>query len=72
MKTLTRVIGAVVVCVILALGVLSITGNFDPHARTPGLWLKGDVTSFPADWTFADQYRTILGRPIPGIPSHTR
>jgi hypothetical protein len=27
----------------------------------PGrLWLKGDVQSFPVDWTFADKYQTIM------------
>lgn len=59
MKTLLKVVGAIVLCVVLALVVLSITG-LDAHQRRPGLWLKGDVQSFPADWTFADKYRTIM------------
>ena len=59
MKTLLKVVGAIVACVILALLVLSITG-LDPHQRRAGLWLKGDVQNFPADWTFADKYQTIM------------
>ena len=59
MKILVKVVGAIVACVILALVVLSITG-LDPNQRRPGLWLKGNVQSFPADWTFADKYRTIM------------
>jgi hypothetical protein len=58
MKIMLKVAGAIVVCVILALVVLSITG-LDPHQRRAGLWLKGDVQSFPTDWTFANKYRTI-------------
>jgi hypothetical protein len=82
MKTLLKIVGAIVVCVVLALVILSITG-LDPWSpvprnrtglrsestglnlsawaawRRPGLWLKGDVQNFPADWTFADKYQTI-------------
>ncbi len=58
MKTMLKVVGAIVVCAVLALVVLSITG-LDPNQRRAGLWLKGDGQSFPADWTFADKYRTI-------------
>lgn len=59
MKTLLKVAGVIVACVVLALVILSITG-LDAHQRRPGLWLKGDVQSFPSDWTFADKYRTIM------------
>lgn len=59
MKILLRVIGAIVACAILALVILSITG-LDPNQRRAGLWLKGDATSFPADWTFADRHPTLL------------
>ncbi len=59
MKILLKVIGAVVACVILVLVVLSITG-LDPKERQPGLWLKGDVSSLPADWAFADKKSTLL------------
>jgi hypothetical protein len=59
MKILLKVIGGVAVCVILALVALSITG-LDPKERRPGLWLKGDVSSLPADWAFADKNTTLL------------
>jgi F420H(2)-dependent quinone reductase len=59
MKILLKVVGVIVACVILALVILSITG-LDPNQRRAGLWLKGDVTSFPADWTFADKHPTLL------------
>ena len=59
MKMLLKVIGAIITCVILALVVLSITG-LDARQRRAGLWLKGDVASFPADWSFADKYQTIM------------
>jgi hypothetical protein len=59
MKTLIKVVGAILACVFVVLVVLSMTG-LDPNQRRPGLWLKGDVQSFPADWTFADKYQTIL------------
>jgi hypothetical protein len=59
MKILLKVVAAIVVCVILVLVVLSITG-LDAKARRAGLWLKGDVANFPSDWTFADQYQTIM------------
>lgn len=48
MKTLLKVVGAIVLCVVLALVILSITG-LDAHQRRPGLWLRGNVQSFPAD-----------------------
>jgi F420H(2)-dependent quinone reductase len=59
MKILLKVVGVIVACAILALVVLSITG-LDPNQRRAGLWLKGDVTSFPVDWAFADKYQTVM------------
>jgi hypothetical protein len=59
MKILLKVVGAIVACAILALAVFSITG-LDPNQRRAGLWLKGDVETFPADWAFADKYQTLL------------
>jgi hypothetical protein len=59
MKILLKVVGAIVACVILALVVLSITG-LDAKQHRAGLWLKGDVQNFPADWMFADKYQTIM------------
>lgn len=64
MKTLAKIIGAIIVCLALALVVLRITG-FDPVGDTPGprnypgLWLSGDVVTTPvADWSFLSQYKT--------------
>jgi hypothetical protein len=59
MKILVKVVGGIVVCVMLALVILSVTG-LDPKVRRAGLWLRGDVQSFPADWTFADKNQTIM------------
>ena len=54
MKTLSKIIGAIIVCLILFLGVTRVTG-FEPHNRTPGLWLKGNLITTPvADWSFTD------------------
>jgi hypothetical protein len=54
MKTLLKILGAILVCLILFLAVARITG-FGPHDRTPGLWLKGNLVTTPvADWSFTD------------------
>lgn len=59
MKTFLRTVGILVVCFIVLLVVLSITG-FGPHGRTPGLWLKGNVVTTPVtDWSFTDNIPTI-------------
>jgi len=59
MKTFWKVVGAIVVCLLLLLLVLSITG-FGPRARTPGLWLKGGLVTTPVtDWSFTDKIPTI-------------
>jgi hypothetical protein len=64
MKTVAKIVGAILVCLALALVVLRITG-LDPIGNTPGpgnypgLWLSGKVVSTPVtDWSFATQYRT--------------
>lgn len=64
MKTLAKIVGAIVACLVLALGVLRATG-FSPIGDTPGpgnypgLWLKGEVVTAPVtDWSFASQYKT--------------
>jgi hypothetical protein len=59
MKILLKVVGVIVACAILALVILSITG-LDPNQRRPGLWLKGNPASFPADWSFANNHPTLL------------
>ena len=46
------------VCLILVLVVLRVTG-LDPQERRPGLWLTGDVVTTPVtDWSFVAQYPT--------------
>lgn len=58
MKTLITIVGIIVVCVVVAVGVLRITG-YPPHDRTPGLWLKGQLVTTPVqDWTFIRPYPT--------------
>lgn len=59
MKTFVKVIGILIVCIIVVLVVLRVTG-FGPHGRTPGLWLSGTVvTTQVTDWSFAEKYRTL-------------
>lgn len=64
MKSLAKIVGAILACLVLALVVLRITG-FNPIGDTPGpgnypgLWLSGNVVTTPvADWSFASQYKT--------------
>jgi hypothetical protein len=69
MKTLLKVVAATVICLVLLLLVLRITG-FEPRTcsniyesracRLPGLWLKGDLVTTPvSDWSFTDKIPTI-------------
>jgi hypothetical protein len=59
MKTLGRLIVALVIVVVIALVVLRITG-LDPKDRRPGLWLSGTVASAPvADWSFTNSVPVI-------------
>jgi hypothetical protein len=59
MKTLLKIVGGIVVLLILVLVVLSITG-FEPKARRPGLWIKGDLVTTPvSDWSYTNKIRTI-------------
>lgn len=59
MKTFLRTLGVIVICLVLLLIVLSVTG-FGPHGRTPGLWLKGNVVTTPVtDWSFTDQIPVV-------------
>src|SRR6204780_3118354 len=64
MKPIAKIAGAILVCLVLVLVVLRITG-FNPIGDTPGrgnypgLWLSGKVVDRPVtDWSFATQYRT--------------
>ncbi|HWY75628.1 MAG TPA: hypothetical protein VN281_08420 [Verrucomicrobiae bacterium] len=67
MKTLLKIAGGIVVCVVLLLVILRFTG-FEPGAcpdpgaswtcRVPGLWLRGNLVTTPVtDWSFTDQYQ---------------
>lgn len=59
MKTLLKIAGVIVVCLVLLLVALSITG-FEPRQRTPGLWLTGNVVTTPVtDWSFTDQVSSV-------------
>ena len=59
MKTLLKILGVILVCLILFLAIARITG-FGPHDRTPGLWLEGNLVTTPvADWSFTDRIPTI-------------
>ena len=59
MKTLLKIVGAIVVCLALVLVVLRITG-LNPNDRIPGLWLTGDLVTTPVtDWSFTDKVPTI-------------
>ena len=59
MKTVLKMAGAIVICLVLLLVVVSITG-FEPRQRTPGLWLKGNLVTTPvSDWSFTDQVSTV-------------
>jgi hypothetical protein len=59
MKTVLKIAALIVVCVVLLLVVLSITG-LEPRQRTPGLWLKGNVVTTPVtDWSFTDKVDTV-------------
>ena len=59
MKTVLKIAGATVICLVLLLVVVSITG-FEPRQRTPGLWLKGNLVTTPvSDWSFTDQVSTV-------------
>ena len=54
MKRLLQILGAILVCLIVLLVALSMTG-FGPHDRTAGLWLKGNVVTTPVtDWSFTE------------------
>jgi len=64
MKTLAKIVGAVLVCLVLVLIALRVTG-FNPTGDTPGrgnypgLWLSGTVVTTPVtDWSFVSQYKT--------------
>ncbi|MGA7796292.1 MAG: hypothetical protein WCA19_24950 [Candidatus Acidiferrales bacterium] len=59
MKILLKIVGGILVCLALLLGVLRITG-LNPHDGIPGLWLTGDLVTTPVtDWSFLDNVPNI-------------
>ena len=59
MKTLLKIIGTIIICLVALLLVLRVTG-FEPHGATPGLWLKGQIVTTPVvDWSFTDKIPVI-------------
>ena len=55
MKTLLKVLGVILVCLVLLLIAARING-FEPAERRPGLWLKGELVTTPVtDWSFVNQ-----------------
>ena len=65
MKTLLKIVGAIVICMALLLATLRATG-LNPHGDTPGrgsypgLWLSGNLVTTPvADWSFTDSIQTV-------------
>jgi len=59
MKTLSKVLGLIVVGLVLLLVVLRITG-FGPSGPRPGLWLKGDLVTTPvSDWSFTNNIHDV-------------
>jgi hypothetical protein len=59
MGTLLKIVGTVLICFILLLVMLRITG-LEPRDTTPGLWLKGNLVTSPvADWSFTDKFQTV-------------
>jgi len=58
MKALLKFVLGIVACLVLALVVLRITG-LNPHGRTPGLWLTGNLVTTPVtDWSFTNKILT--------------
>jgi len=59
MKILAKILGGIVVCLIVLLVIFRITG-LNPHDRTPGLWLSGNLVTTPVtDWSFVNQVPNI-------------
>jgi hypothetical protein len=59
MKTLGKILGVVLVCLVLLLIAARING-FEPDERRPGLWLKGELVTAPVtDWSFANQIKSV-------------
>ena len=59
MKTLLKFVGVILVGLVVLLAVARVTG-FEPSARRPGLWLKGELVTTPVtDWSFTDKVQNV-------------
>jgi hypothetical protein len=59
MKTLLKLVGVILVCLVLLVGVAR-TAGFEPNGPRRGLWLKGDLVTTPvADWSFTDNIQNV-------------
>src|SRR5262245_3506846 len=59
MKTLGRILAALLVVALIALAVLRVVG-LNPKAQRAGLWLSGDAVTAPVnDWSFTDSIQEI-------------
>ena len=59
MKSLLKIVGGLLVCLIVLLGVLWVTG-LPPQGGRPGLWIKGNLVTTPVtDWSWTNQYPYI-------------
>ena len=60
MKTLLKVVGVILGCLVVLLVVARITGLEPTSAGRPGLWLKGALITTPvSDWSFTDKVQNI-------------
>jgi hypothetical protein len=58
-KTLLRIIGAILILAVVTLVILRITG-LNPNGRRAGLWLTGNLVTGPvSDWSFTDQVQVV-------------
>lgn len=58
MKTFGKVLGIILLCLVVLVVVLRITG-LNPKDRRAGLWLTGTLVTTPVtDWSFVTQYPT--------------
>jgi hypothetical protein len=58
-KTLLKFAGVILVGLVVLLAVARVTG-FEPNARRPGLWLKGEFVTTPVtDWSFTDKIQNV-------------
>lgn len=59
MKTVLKIVGVLVLCLAVLLGVLWSTG-LPPRETRPGLWIKGKVDTTPVtDWTWTNKVSHI-------------